>query len=156
MITQPENNITLTDAHKASIEEGQKRLLNLQALEDVSNRNLKTLKLETERITKDIVLGQTKLDALNDLIKVSQDAVDKLSEQRYELTTDIELAKTELSEVRGASDRKMAEVTEQVKLHKDKEADLVSRETSVAFREKEVAKYTAELQDKHNKIISFA
>jgi len=155
MITQPESNIKLTDTQNASIQEAQSRVLAAEAQVTVHNHSLKTLKLELERTSKDLMLQNDLFVNIQKQVEEAQAELATLSEQKYDLLTDLATAKLDLEEVTKATERKHAEVTDRESKVALKETDLVSRETSVSLREEDVTKSEKELSDKHAKLRDF-
>ena len=131
MITQPESNIKLTDEHLASIQEGENRLSNIDSLLSIANRNLKIAKLDLERTTKDILLGQEQLTALTSQIEVAKTKYQDLSDMYDDGKRSLEVVKNESLEISAR--------------HSDKGVELADRESVIVQKEQELAKQTTAL-----------
>jgi len=125
MITQPESNIKLTDKHLAQIEEGENRLSNLESLITIANRNLKVVKLELERTTKDILLQTEKLTALTLQVETKSKELNSITASYSET-----LAK--LSTLNSEIENKTAQ-------YSLKSIQLDDRETKIAQKEKQLS-----------------
>lgn len=145
-------NIKLTDEQVLAIEESQRRLASIETQITVQNKNLRIAKTDTENLTKDRFLLEEEVKKLNTQIEPLKKEIGSLSEQKYDLITDLSLARSELSEVRASSDRQMTEISEQVKVHEAKEAELIIRETSLVKKEEDHRAASSELQEKISKI----
>ncbi len=149
---QPISNVKLTLEQLQQLEVVETRLGNLQNEIKIGTRQLQAVTNDSVRITKEKEYQQCLLSKLEEQVKVAQGDITRLNEQKLSLSDDLNHAKEELSEVRSSSDRKMAEITEQVKLHEAKEAELVTRETSIASAEYNYENRNSALQAKINRI----
>lgn len=157
MITNPEeNNIKLTSEQTQAIEETKSRLMNLEVEISIANKNLKALKSDTERITKEKIYQEELLAKVNTQI---DDANSRLTSLLGAVLTGTN-ALSEVNQEIGKKGDILKAMELEFKSREDtlssKEADLVTRETSVALREEDVKKLGAILQDKHAKIKDFA
>lgn len=155
MINQPENNIKLSDRDALSIQEAQTRLLNIETLVSISNKNLKTIKIDIENVTKERI-GQE--DKLNTLISKNQELTDLIAslESTKEIKSkEISDANDELSDIKSKSKAIESKLSKREDAVSAKEVELVTRETSILSKEKEIEEKSRVLDDKHAKINAF-
>lgn len=124
MITAPENNIKLTDEQTAAIEEAQSRLLILESQINVQTKNLRTLKIDTDNVTKDRLLLEEEIKKLNDQVSPLKVTIDSLNRQIDEKISEL------------------ASVTQKIAVKSD---ELTSKETSLKIREDSIAAKEDEL-----------
>jgi chromosome segregation ATPase len=155
MINSPTDNIVLRDQDALAIEEAQKRLLNIETLVSISNKNLKTIKIDTENITKER-LGQEEL--LNNLVSKNKELTDlitSLEATKESKVKEIGDANDELTKIKSQSIKIEADLSQREDVISKKEVELVTRETNITSKEKELADSKEILDEKHSKINAF-
>lgn len=155
MITAPENNIKLTDEQTASIEEAQNRLISIESQINVQTKNLRTLKIDTDNVTKDRLLLEEEVKKINDQIVPLKKIVEDLTSQKENLSIELNTSRNELSEVNRSSDAKMLEMADKVKEFEKRENELIHREDSLAKKELNLSHLENSLNEKHTKIREF-
>ncbi len=155
MITTPETNIKLSDNDALAIEEAQRRLLNVETLVSISQKNLRTIKLDTENVTRERLSQEELLNTLVSKNKELSDLSDSLSSAKDAKAKEVRDAGADLESIRAKSAEIEAGHAQREKDIAGKEAELVSRETSIASKEKEMEESRASLYEKHARINDF-
>jgi len=104
MIISPESNIPLTPEHDAEIAEAKKILNNIESEVSIATKNLRVIKQDWEKLTKDRIYQEELLEDLGGKVEAHKDILGSLnlsiSESQIELSKTIEkneLLKKELS-----------------------------------------------------------
>ena len=156
MVNNPEENIKLGDKDTLAIEEAQKRLLNIETLVSISNKNLKAIKVDTENLTKEKIGQETTLSNLIAKNKELSDLITSLEATKEAKAKEISDANDELAKIKSESDSIIAGHTEREKAVSSKEQELVSRETQISLKEQEIESAKQVLASKHQAIKELA
>jgi chromosome segregation ATPase len=132
MITQPENNITLSESQTLAIEETKTRLLNLESEISIATKNQKSLRIENEKLVKDNIYQaellvateanisklQSELSTLEASISTKREELQQLAEEITRKTQDLEKSVNEgnatLREQQAEFNTKVASFDEKV------------------------------------------
>lgn len=152
MIINEDANVKLTPEQLQAIEVATQRLYNLQNETNAALKVLSALKNDSIVALKDKNYQEEQLSKVTEQVRIIQSELENLSVQKYDLITDLSLARSELSEIKASSERKMAEITEQVKLHSEKENDFITREICLSGSEREYEEKSQFLQARINRI----
>lgn len=155
MINTPENNLKLSDNDALAIEEAQKRLLNIETLVSISSKNLRTVKIDTENMTKER-LGQEEL--LSTLISKNKELTDLITslestkESKIKEISDsnslLESIKNKSYEIESRHSRREEDISK-------KEIELAARENNILVKERDLDESSKLLDEKHAKINAF-
>ncbi len=127
MITQPENNIRLEENQAKAIEETKIRLLNLESEISIATKNLKNIRTETERATKENAYQNEVLLSLNEQIVSKQVKKDDFESTTIRFEYYLNGLKKEEAEIKETQAKKLLELNE-------REAIVLERERSLERR----------------------
>lgn len=148
MLTQPENTIKLSDEQQLAIEEVKNRLSNLESEISIANKNLKGIKLETEKAIKDKMYQEELLSNVVDKISNSTKELSELEPKVTEKTEQLNNLLSTIQKESNSHEIKKTELLSKEKAIKDEEVKL--SENQEAFR-----KEKSEFEVEKNKLSTF-
>jgi hypothetical protein len=134
-----EVNIVLTAEQSKAIEETKIRLLNLESEISIASKNLKTLKGETEKSTKDKLYQEELLNSLVSQVTIKQ-------QELVSLVDSIKNASETLGKINSEITAKSQAQEKMVMALKDREDKVKSEELKLAEHEKIVLKISADVK----------
>lgn len=143
MINNNEPNIKLTPEQIQTIEETKLRLLNLETDISINTKNLKGIKSETERATKEIVYQTELLETITAQVNEKQVALSKINEELAEKSTEVNKMLNDFMNEKVAHEKRVMEL-------KDREDKVTAEELKLAEHEKVVSKLTAEREQEED------
>lgn len=143
MLTQPENNITLSSEQSQAIEEVKNRLANIESEVSIATKNLRVIKADSEKAIKDKAYQEELLVSVSAQVVEKQSILDNLN-------SSINEASTKLSNLQS-------EINTKVELQAKMNKELKEREEKIEYQEKVLFtkgnlldSYREELEQKNN------
>jgi chromosome segregation ATPase len=154
MISQPENNIPLSESQTLAIEETKTRLLNLESEIAIAQKNQKTLKGENERLVKDNIYQNELLIEVQAKIAPLEAKVSDLDAQIVTKTAEVKVLNDEIStkttdiEAREAKFvEQKQDITDRLKIVEEKEATVTENTTILNKKMTEFNQKVAKLKE---------
>lgn len=148
MITQPENNIRLSDEQSIALEQFQTRLSNIETEITIASKNLKSIKVDTEKAIKEKLFLEEAIEKLNKEIDTLGNNKDILANSINEGEKLLKNLSDEHAKLKSEQDLVRVEL-------KEREEKIKENETLVSKEKEELESKLSEVEQLKQKLTSF-
>lgn len=138
MLNNNETNITYSKEQSQAIEGVKTTLLNLESEVSIAQKNLRAIKSETERVTKEKIYQEECLNDVSIKVEIAKNSLDEMSQTLQDKNSELAHLNSEIVTKSTSLNSKENELKEREELVSKNENYLIEKDGQITVRENEL------------------